>query len=178
MKNLSLALAIAVVITLLPLSASPQTSAPANFERNFLQSFSAHHEEAIDEARLCVEKAQHQELKSLCQMTITMQTQEKDTMQSWLQNWYGGKGDAFVLSMTKMKAQHEAVMAKLHAKSGNAFDHQFLVSMGEHHQMGVEPLNACLARAEHPELKKLCGKMKGEQKDDLSKMNRWVEEWK
>lgn len=166
--------------TFATISASAQSvSIPAaNFERSFLQSFPMHHAEAIEEAKLCVEKAQHPELKSFCEMTITMQTQEKDKMHGWLQNWYGGKGDAPVASMAKMQAQHEAVMAKLHAKNGNAFDHQFLVSMGEHHQMGLASLSACLAHAEHPELKELCTKMKQNQQEDLAKMNHWVADWK
>ncbi|MFN2977591.1 DUF305 domain-containing protein [Terriglobus aquaticus] len=148
------------------------------FEQGFLDSFPMHHQEAIEMSNLCVEKATHQQLKSLCQHMATSQTDEKQQMQSWFQSWYGGKGMAPMTDMAKMKAQHELMMAKLHATSGEKFDHAMMVSMGEHHRMGIADTQKCVAQAVHPELKALCGKMEAEQTDDLSKMSSWIKSWK
>lgn len=160
------------------LSAQTGPAASAKFEQNFLQSFPQHHQEAIDMAQLCVEKAQHPELKQLCQHMISSQTEEKQQMNQWFQSWYGGKGDAPISTEAKMKAQHETMMAKLHMSSGESFDHTMLVDMGEHHRMGIAETQTCILHAGHPELKALCGKMKGEQQKDLTQMNTWVKEWK
>lgn len=163
---------------LLLIAASTFAQAPSQkFEQGFLDSFPMHHQEAIEMSQLCVEKAVHPELKGLCQHMISSQTEEKQQMQSWFQSWYGGKGMAPMTDMAKMKAQNQMMMTKLHATSGNKFDHAMMVSMGQHHQMGIADTQKCVAQAVHPELKALCGKMGAEQKEDLAKMNTWVKSW-
>ncbi|MDE1161150.1 MAG: DUF305 domain-containing protein [Acidobacteriaceae bacterium] len=158
---------------------SAQTSASGEkFEQRFLQSFSQHHQSAINMAQLCTEKAIHPDLKQRCQQMIASQQQEKQQMDSWLQSWYSDKGEAPVSLEAKLKVQQEKMMTQLHAASGNSFDHDFLVDMGQHHQMGIADTQKCVTQAVHPELKALCQKMKSEQEKDLNKMNAWVKEWK
>lgn len=160
-------------------AASAQTSANGQkFEQSFLQSFPQHHQSAIDMAQLCTEKAKHPELKQMCQQMISSQQQEKQQMDSWLQSWYGGKGEAPVTLEAKLKMQQEKMMTRLHVAKANNFDHDFLVDMGQHHQLGIADTQKCVNQAVHPELKALCQKMKAEQEKDLSKMNGWVKEWK
>lgn len=156
-----------------------QNSSPASakFEQSFLESFPMHHAQAIEMAQVCVQKAAHAELKDLCQQMMTMQTQEKQTMESWLGSWYAGKGTAPASEKAKMKAQHETMMAKLNAAQGHAFDHAFIMSMDQHHQMGIASTGSCITQAGHTELKVLCTKMKNEQQDDMEKMNKLMKQW-
>ncbi len=62
---------------------------PAQFEEWFMKHMISHHARAIQEAENCLEDAYHPELISLCQDMIVMQSQEIDTMQAWLCEWYG-----------------------------------------------------------------------------------------
>lgn len=152
--------------------------APSRFEQSFLDSVPQHHQDAIQMAQLCTEKAMHSELKSFCQNIISSQTEQKQQMQGWLQSWYGGKGAAPEDIKTKMQTMQQEMMSKLNAANGNDFDHAFLMSMGQHHAEGVPEFKECVAHAKHPELKALCGRMEASQKQQITQMNVWAKAWK
>ena len=59
------------------------------FEIEFMEMMIKHHEKAIKEARQCLDKAVHAELRTLCQNIITTQSAEIAQMQTWLCQWYG-----------------------------------------------------------------------------------------
>ena len=61
----------------------------AEFEIEFMQMMITHHEKAIKEARQCLDKAGHAELRTLCQNIIRTQSAEIAQMQTWLCQWYG-----------------------------------------------------------------------------------------
>ena len=62
---------------------------PAQFEEWFMKRMISHHAKAIQEAEDCLKEAYHSELISLCQNMIVMQSEEIETMQAWLCEWYG-----------------------------------------------------------------------------------------
>ncbi len=47
-----------------------------------------HHAMAVGMAAKCVDKAVHEELRSLCKHINATQSQEIETMQTWLADWY------------------------------------------------------------------------------------------
>lgn len=59
------------------------------FDLWFLQNINAHHQIAINRSKECLDKATHEQLKKMCQMTITSQGQEIKEGQDWLCDWYG-----------------------------------------------------------------------------------------
>ncbi|WP_272028117.1 DUF305 domain-containing protein, partial [Kocuria rosea] len=61
----------------------------ADFEVKFLKSMIDHHYMAVVMAQECVDKAVHPELAAMCEDIITVQNQEIEQMQTWLQEWYG-----------------------------------------------------------------------------------------
>lgn len=61
----------------------------AEFEIAFMEMMVKHHEKAIKEARHCLDKAGHAELRTLCQNIIATQSAEISQMQTWLCEWYG-----------------------------------------------------------------------------------------
>jgi uncharacterized protein (DUF305 family) len=61
----------------------------ARFEKWFMKRMISHHATAIKEAEDCLEEAYHPELLSMCQNIIVTQTEEINTMQAWLCEWYG-----------------------------------------------------------------------------------------
>lgn len=64
------------------------------FDKMFMQMMIEHHSKAIEEATTCVQRAEHQELKNLCQNIITSQRQEIQQMQTWLAQWYNLSANA------------------------------------------------------------------------------------
>lgn len=61
---------------------------PAEYEIEFMESMIRHHSIAIRRASVCLDRAEHPELLSLCQNIIQTQLDEIRMMQSWLCQWY------------------------------------------------------------------------------------------
>lgn len=62
---------------------------PAEYEIEFMESMIRHHRIAIKEASVCMDRAYHRDLVSLCENIIQVQLDEIRIMQSWLCQWYG-----------------------------------------------------------------------------------------
>ena len=61
----------------------------AEFEIEFMKIMIRHHWRAIVMASQCVDRAFHEELRSLCENIIITQSQEIQQMRTWLCQWYG-----------------------------------------------------------------------------------------
>ncbi len=48
-----------------------------------------HHMMAVMMSEHCVEKAVHEELRTMCKKIIAAQRKEIQQMQTWLNDWYG-----------------------------------------------------------------------------------------
>lgn len=59
------------------------------FEIMFMEMMIKHHRGAIKDGEKCLDRAYHPELLNLCQNIIDTQSQEIQTMQTWLCEWYG-----------------------------------------------------------------------------------------
>ena len=58
-----------------------------DFDKNFVAMMIAHHQGAIDMARLAETRAKHDEVKQLSKEIITAQTKEIEAMKQWQQTW-------------------------------------------------------------------------------------------
>lgn len=57
------------------------------FDKAFIDEMIAHHQGAIDMAKLIETNAKHDELKKLGQDIMTAQSKEIEMMQGWLKDW-------------------------------------------------------------------------------------------
>ncbi len=64
-------------------------STSESFDQIFIDLMTAHHQMAIDAARVALAEAQHAEVKELAQTIIDSQQHEIDLMTAWEQSWYG-----------------------------------------------------------------------------------------
>lgn len=58
-----------------------------DFDKNFLSMMIAHHQGAIDMAKLADKNAKHQEVKDLSKDILGAQSKEIDQMQTWQTEW-------------------------------------------------------------------------------------------
>lgn len=58
-----------------------------DFDNNFISMMIAHHQGAIDMAKLADKNAKHQEVKDLSKDIISAQTKEIENMKQWQQQW-------------------------------------------------------------------------------------------
>lgn len=143
----------------------------AKFETDFMQKMIDHHNMATEMAKVCLQKAAHEELRGMCQNIIDSQTKEIQEMQSWLQSWYQ------ITKEPMMMAEGEQMMSQLNAASGDEFDKMFMQMMIEHHTTAIEEATACVKRAEHQELKDLCQNIITSQQQEIEQMQTWLAQW-
>lgn len=145
--------------------------ARAQFEVDFLTNMIDHHAMAVQMAEVCVDRAVHPQLRSLCQDIITSQGSQISEMQNWLQDWYG------ITHEPVMGPEHGEMMAQLDAASGAQFDEVFLQMMIEHHRTAVQEGVTCLRNAYHSELRSLCRDIVASQTREIVQMNVWLCLW-
>lgn len=169
MKHLSLA-AIAVAAMTFPASASVPAPTPqqAHFEIRFMEQMIDHHTMAIMMAQMCLQKAVHPELRQMCEGIIASQSAEIQTMQSWLQQWYG---------ISYSPQPSNAKMQKLMRLNGAEFEIEFMEEMSEHHADAIRESTDCLLRAYHKELRDLCRNIITAQAPEINMMRTWLCEW-
>lgn len=153
-------------------AAEPAPSpAQATYEVKFMTNMIDHHMMAVMMGELCLGRAVHDELRQTCEQIITTQTQEIQTMQTWLSDWYG---IAYEPSMTSGMERH---MAKLAAASGAEFEIMFMTMMIRHHWQAVVKASTCVSRAYHEELITTCEDIMAAQSAEIIEMRTWLCEW-
>lgn len=148
--------------------------ADAAFEKRFLDMMSHHHAGGIEMAQVCQQKASLPELKELCGKMASTQGTERQQLIDWRKQWYQDQGGMPPAQEKKMTARHQQHMAKLNTLVNNEFDRAFVQLMSEHHAQGAAEAKACVAQAEHAELRKLCGRMQADQEKEIGMMQGWL----
>ena len=121
-------------------------------------------------AQLCVQKAINADLRSLCQDIITTQTQEKETMLSWLKDWYG------LSYMPEMRPGDMRMLDEMAMMSGAEFEIDFMQEMTDHHKSMLSDAFPCTSRAGHGELAGLCQNIIAAQSSEISQFQEWLSE--
>ncbi|MCK9872344.1 DUF305 domain-containing protein [Nocardiopsis dassonvillei] len=143
----------------------------AHFEVDFMKDMIDHHALGVMMAQTCLEKAIHEELTDLCQTIIDSQSTQIETMQGWLQDWYGHDHEPQLSSYDRLSARN------LEHWSGDEYEIQFMRSMTSHHKGAVTDSDRCLDRAEHPELLGLCRTIHESNSKQIDMMQGWLQQW-
>jgi uncharacterized protein (DUF305 family) len=146
--------------------------ATQEYEVRFMQEMTEHHMMAVQMGMMCLDKAVHQELRTMCQDIVTSQQEEIQTMQQWLANWYR-------VSMTepRMPPGHENRMEKLSMLSGAEFEIAFMTEMIRHHKKAVVNASQCIDHAYHDALQDLCTDIATTQLEEIRLMEDWLCQW-
>lgn len=145
------------------------TPAAAHYEVKFMTDMIDHHAMAVMTADLCLNRAVHPELTSLCENIKSTQMQEIATMQFWLQNWYDISYSPDIHMTGEMK--------RLMSLSGELFEIDFMQMMIRHHFKAVVESRTCEKRAYHPELVSMCQEIEVVQTQEIQTMLTWLCSW-
>lgn len=171
MLGAMLAWGVGAVSAQTPESGPAPDRSTARYEVDFMTGMIDHHAMAVEMAEMCVEKAIHEELRTLCQDIIATQTQEIQQMQSWLQQWYG------ITYSPEMKPGDMRMMEKLAALSGAEFEIEFMQMMIKHHVKAIREASKCVDRVFHEDLHDLCENIIVTQAAEIEQMRTWLCEW-
>ena len=151
-----------------------------DYDKMFLASMIAHHEGAIEMAKLAVNDASHQELKDLANAIITAQNTEIASMESWQKAWgYPASNGTMMMDHSAMGMMDDmsGMMQSLVGKKGSDFDKAFLEQMIIHHQSALNMAATGSANAKHQELKDLTVAIVTAQTKEIKQMKQWQKSW-
>ncbi len=160
---------------------SSPNAASQPYDLQFLDTMSAHHQSAIDMAKMVDGKSNNAELKAFAAKIIADQNKEIAQMKDWREKWYAGKPMAMNMEMPgmndSMKMMMGGEMKKMEAATGKDFDIHFLDMMTPHHQGATTMAKEALTKAEHPEIKTLANQIIKAQEAEIKQMNDWKAKW-
>jgi uncharacterized protein (DUF305 family) len=144
----------------------------AAFETAFLKNMVGHHQMAVDMGNLCLQKAVHQELRSMCSTIVTAQRKEIGEMRAWLASWYGIHNYHPAMSEEDMKQ-----MRHLSMLNNSDFEIEFMKHMMMHHKMAVTRSGQCMQWGYHGKLIGTCQNIVLSQTEEVRKMEDWLRLW-
>ncbi len=159
-----------------PMTDSLKGLSGKDFEVKFMQDMIAHHQSAIDMAKLVPAHTKRPELNTLSQNIISAQTKEISQMTTWLAQWYNEKPLADSMSAPGMMDMMGG-MDKLKNTKDAEFDRQFLAMMTQHHQQAVSMAKLVPEKTQRPELVNLSKDIIRTQSAEIQQMTTWKKQW-
>jgi len=150
--------------------AAPQPSV-AKYEVYYMELTIDHHLAGIVVAELCVERAIHSELRTLCEQSIASQQQQIEQLRSWLLEWYGID---YTGEITQSAQQDIRRLAQL---SGAAFEDEFLTDFSKHHLRIIKESEKAVRTVYHEELRQLAANIITAQSQQIVTMQTWDCQW-
>ncbi len=159
------------------MKSSPEAAA-APYDLQFIDTMSAHHQEAINMAKVALEKTSRAELKAFAGKILEDQNREIAQLNSWRGAWFAGKSPALNMEMPGMMESMRGMdMEKMKASAGTEFDLMFLDMMTPHHEGALIMAREALPKAEHQEIKKLAQEIINAQEGEIKQMQSWKNAW-
>ena len=180
----ALAVALAVVLGAgLGACGGDRSRAPSDDSRAFLEAMVAHHESAVDMARVARRRAEHPEIAELANAIVSAQVREIAQMRRIHQGLFGepllANADAHAqlgLSPEEAGMMHgEEAVAMLRTET--PFDRGFIDAMIPHHQGAVRMARTILAQGGDTEIVQLAGAVVRAQAQEIREMNQWRADW-
>lgn len=157
-----------------------------SYDECFIDMMIMHHEGAVAMAKDALIHANKPELKKLAESIIASQQKEIAMMNQWHAKWFGtgasngmaGKGSMMgqMKMMDNMKMMNGMMAKKLGSKDAD-YEDRFIDMMIPHHDGAIKMATDALAKATHPELKKLAQEIVTAQQKEIAQMEGWRKEW-
>lgn len=150
------------------------------YDRNFIANMIAHHQGAVDMAKLAQANAKHSELKAMADDIVSAQEKEIADMLSWQKAWGYPSTSAEDMqdhSAMGMMDSMAGMTVKLEGKTGDEFDKTFIEQMIMHHQSAIDMAAPGKDNASRQEVKDLTVAIVSAQTKEIAQMRTWQNEW-
>lgn len=150
------------------------------YDRNFIANMIAHHQGAVDMAKLALTSAKHQELKDMANDIVSAQEKEIADMLAWQKAWGYPSTSAEDMqdhSAMGMMDTMAGMTIQLDGKTGDDFDKTFLEQMILHHQSAIDMAAPGEKNANRREVKDLTVAIVKAQSKEIAQMQTWQKEW-
>ena len=157
---------------------APRSRAGSPYDLQFIDTMTAHHEGAIDMARIALTKAMHPELREFARQVVDGQSAEVAQMAEWRAKWFANAAKAVNMAMPGMAASMKGMdNSHLAMLLGAEFDLMFIQMMVPHHEGALAMSRDALERAQHQEIKELAQRIIDAQQRDIEMMKHWQQDW-
>jgi uncharacterized protein (DUF305 family) len=142
----------------------------------FITDMTAHHQGAIDMAKLAQKKAQHSEIKQLADDIVSAQEGEIATMKTIREDMHnmGEHADGH-MGMDQHAMGMDMDMTAL--ENAKPFDKAFIDAMVPHHQGAIAMAKQLLNNGEQPALRKMANDIISAQTEEIAQMRQWRKAW-
>jgi uncharacterized protein (DUF305 family) len=148
------------------------SSAGNETDAAFITDMTAHHEGAIEMARVAQKRAEHPQIRELADGIIAAQQREISAMKS-IRGDMHGMGGHMGMSATEMGMDMDPAELD-HAKP---FDRAFIDAMVPHHQGAVVMAKRLLESGKQPALRKMAQDIIDAQTREIAQMREWRRAW-
>lgn len=156
---------------------SDANAAAAPYDLQFIDTMIAHHEGAVEMAKMVDGKTQNPDIIKFAKQIIGDQEKEIAQMKEWREKWFKGAPRAMNMEMPGMAGSMKMDMSKLSNAKDKAFDLAFIEMMTPHHAGAVLMAKEALTKSEKPEIKTLANQIIKAQEAEIKMMNEWKEKW-
>lgn len=162
------------------MSSGSETLKGEAFDKDFIANMIAHHQGAIDMAKLAQTNAKHSELRTMANEIVSAQESEIADMKQWQSDWGYPSTSAENMqdhSAMGMMDEMSGMMGALEGKTGDDFDKAFLEQMIMHHQSAIDMAIPAETNAAHQEVKVLARDIIIAQSAEIDQMKQWQTDW-
>lgn len=153
-------------------------AADAHIDLQFIDTMIAHHQGAVDMAKMAVLQGEDQQLKKFNEGVVESQEREITQMKRWRDEWFKDAKPAINMDFPGMhEGMKDMDMKKLGALNGKAFDIEYVKQMIPHHEGALTMSKELNAKTERSELKQLGDAIIKAQTEEIEQMKKWLEEW-
>jgi uncharacterized protein (DUF305 family) len=147
-------------------------------EVQFLDTMIAHHQAAVDMARLIKARSAHPELVEMGSAIQVAQRREIDQLRAWRQRWYKTQPSGVNMALPGMEDSMDGMdMEKLKRARGKDFDLLLLEMMIPHHEGAVRMSQWIQEQTTRRELKELADRIIRQQQREIESMKQWKASW-
>ncbi len=139
----------------------------------FVDSMVPHHEGAVEMAEVALDKAEHQEIRTLAQEIIDAQRAEIRLFGQIREELGGSTTETSQEEMDAMMGMPDA--AELAQE--RPFDRAFIDAMIPHHESAIAMAEVALEESEDPEIRRIAEDIVSYQEGEIEQMRQWREEW-
>lgn len=142
-------------------------------DASFVEEMTAHHEGAVEMARMAQERAEHRELRELANRISADQRREIREMERIRQELPDTADSADAHGAMEMQADMDPAMLE----DAENFDRAFIDMMIPHHEGAIAMAQQLLEEGEHPELRSMAREIIEQQRSEIEQMHAWRSDW-
>jgi len=155
---------------------SPSSAVGNGADAAFISDMTAHHQGAIDMARLAQDKTAHPEIRQLADDIVSAQEGEISVMKTIRRDVHamGENGDGH-MGMSDADMGMDMDMTGL--EDAKPFDKAFIDAMIPHHRGAIAMANELLDEGEQPALQQMARDIIDAQTKEIAQMREWRTNW-